>query len=49
MAAGSEVNGSLTHLVDSASSRETAPDPTITVTEAGDAPPDVALVSAKVD
>jgi len=49
MAAGSEVNGSLTHLADSASSRETAPDPTITVTEAGEAPAGVALASAKVD
>jgi cytoskeletal protein CcmA (bactofilin family) len=49
MAAGSEVNGSLTHLADSASSQETAPDPTVTVTEAGETAAEVTLASAKVD
>jgi cytoskeletal protein CcmA (bactofilin family) len=49
MAAGSEVNGSLTHLVESAAAKDNKLDPTVTVTEAGDTPPRVAVASAKVD
>jgi cytoskeletal protein CcmA (bactofilin family) len=49
MAAGSEVNGSLTHIVDSAGKRESKPDPSIEVTEAsaGDKSSAAKVASAK--
>lgn len=52
MAAGSEVNGSLTHRVDADASKQKAPDPTVTVTEAGemgDPTARVSVLEAKVD
>ncbi len=49
MAAGSEVNGSLTHVGSTDSKRENAPDPTVEVTEAsaGKEPSKAKVASAK--
>lgn len=52
MAAGSEVNGSLTHRVDTDGSKQKSPDPAVTVTEAGEIDESaarVSVLSAKVD
>lgn len=49
MAAGSEVNGSLTHLVEPDTSADKKADPAVKVTEAGKANSPVAVASAKVD
>jgi len=49
MAAGSEVNGSLTHVVAADPDREKAPDPGVEVAEAGEKLQPTALASAKVD
>ena len=47
MAAGSEVNGSLTHVVEAEPTKGTEPDPGVEVIEAGAQP--AAVASAKVD
>ena len=49
MAAGSEVNGSLTHVVESELEPGKTPDPTVEVTEAGEPSGAAAVTSAKVD
>jgi cytoskeletal protein CcmA (bactofilin family) len=50
MAAGSEVNGNLTHMAaDVEPAREKSPDPTVEVTEAGAKSKPIAIASAKVD
>jgi cytoskeletal protein CcmA (bactofilin family) len=49
MAAGSEVNGSLTHIVAADAAGEKAPDPALEVAEAGEKLESTALASAKVD
>ena len=49
MAAGSEVNGSLTHLVEGDPAREKAPNPSVEVVEAGEKLKPAATLSAKVD
>jgi len=46
MAAGSEVNGSLTHMVEADPAKKETPDPGVEVTEAGDK---LKLASSKVD
>lgn len=49
MAAGSEVNGNLTHLAESEPLRDKVPDPTVEVSEAGGSAESAKVVSAKVD
>jgi cytoskeletal protein CcmA (bactofilin family) len=49
MAAGSEVNGNLTHQTETQPARETSSDPTVEVTEAGETKGRIPSVSAKVD
>lgn len=49
MAAGSEVNGSLTHVLEPDSARENAPNPSVEVIEAGEKLKASTAASAKVD
>lgn len=49
MAAGSEVNGNLTHMAEPQAARETAPDPSVAVREAGESAGKVAAARSKVD
>jgi cytoskeletal protein CcmA (bactofilin family) len=49
MAAGSEVNGSLTHVVEADPAKGKSPDPSVEVTEVGAQPAPAAVASAKVD
>jgi cytoskeletal protein CcmA (bactofilin family) len=49
MAAGSEVNGSLTHVEEQESSQETFPDPSVEVTEAGKSADPLSEARVKVD
>ena len=49
MAAGSEVNGSLTHVVEADPAKGKEPDPDVEVIEAGAQPAPAAVASAKVD
>ena len=49
MAAGSEVNGSLTHIVERETSQEKISDPSVEGTEAGDSASSAGNVAAKVD